>query len=54
LVKIINKVESDITIELEEIVFSKKHGHEICIMHFVGKNIFPKMTTEEISSWQAM
>jgi hypothetical protein len=46
--KFIDKIESDITLELEEIIFSKKHGHEICVMHLVGKNAFPKMTAEEI------
>ncbi len=48
--KILDKVESDVTIELEEISFCKKYGHEICIMRLVGKNIFPKMSAEEILS----
>lgn len=53
--KLLNKVEPGITLELDEIVYSKKHGHDICVMHLVGKNIFPKMTAEEIlSNKQAM
>lgn len=48
--KILDKMEPDSTIELEEIVYSKKHGHEICIMRLIGKNIFPKMTADEILS----
>lgn len=47
---LIDKVESDITLELDDIVYSKKHGHNICVMHIVGKNIFPKMTAKEILS----
>lgn len=53
--KLLNTNDSVITLELDDIVFSKKHGHEICVMRIVGKNIFPKMTTEEIlSNKQAM
>lgn len=48
--KFFDAIESEATLELEEIIYSKKHGHEICVMHLVGKNIFPKMTTEEILS----
>lgn len=46
--RLLNTSDSVITLELDDVIFSKKHGHEICIMRIVGKNIFPKMTTEEI------
>lgn len=53
--KLLNKIEPGVTLELDEIVYSKKHGHDICVMHLVGKNIFPKMPAEEIlSNKQAM
>ena len=48
--KVISKMEAEATLKLDQIIYSSKHGHEICIMHLVGKNIFPKMTTEEILS----
>ena len=47
---LINKSEENITLRLDSIEFSRKHGHEICIMQLVGKNAFPKMTTHEILS----
>ncbi len=50
LTKITNKIETDSTIELDEIIFSRRHGHNICVMHVKGKNIFPKMTAEQILS----
>lgn len=48
--KLLDKIESDVTLELDEIMFSKKHGHDVCIMHLIGKNTFPIMTTDEILS----
>lgn len=48
--KFLDKIEPDVTLELEEIKFSKKYGHDVCVMHLVGKNTFPVMTTEEILS----
>lgn len=53
--RFLTKIEPVVTFELDEIIYSKKHGHEVCIMHIVGKNIFPIMTAEEIlSNEQAM
>lgn len=46
----INKVEPEYTFRLVEIIFSEKHGHELCVMQIVGKNIFPKFTPEELLS----
>ena len=46
----INKVEPEYTFRLVEIIYSEKHGHEICVMQIVGKNIFPKFTPEELLS----
>ncbi len=40
----------NITLRLVELEYSSKHGHEICVMQLIGKNIFPKFTTEEILS----
>lgn len=48
--RLLDKIETDVTLELDELEFSEKHGHEICVMHLIGKNIFPKMTAEEILS----
>ena len=39
-----------ITLRLVELEYSAKHGHEICVMQLIGKNIFPKLTAEEILS----
>lgn len=47
---LLNRMEPDFTIELDDVIYSKKHGHEICVLHVIGKNIFPKMTTDEILS----
>lgn len=47
---IISKLEPEYTLRLVEIVYSKAHGHEICVMQLVGKNAFPKYTAEEILS----
>ncbi len=44
----INRIDQDITIELDAIIYCNKRGHEICVMHLIGKNVFPKMTTDEI------
>ncbi len=40
--------EDGATLALDEICYSKKHGHEICVIRMVGKNIFPRMATDEI------
>lgn len=45
---LIKKVEPTYTIKLIDIVYSKAHGHEICILQLVGKNTFPKYTTSEL------
>lgn len=47
---LINRIEPEFTFRLVDIVYSPKHGHEICVMQLSGKNIFPKFTTEEILS----
>lgn len=47
---LINKLEPEYTLRLDDIIYSKAHGHEICVMHLVGKNAFPKYTTEELLS----
>ncbi|MBA3537312.1 MAG: hypothetical protein H0T84_12000 [Tatlockia sp.] len=47
---LINKVEPEYTWRLVDIIYSKKHGHEICVMHLAGKSAFPKFTTEELLS----
>lgn len=46
----INKTEDNITLRLVAVEFSKRLGHEICVMQLVGKNVFPKMTTSELLS----
>lgn len=48
--KIISNLESKITYELDDIIYSKKHGQDVCVMRIIGKNIFPIMTSEEILS----
>lgn len=48
--KVLDKIDPEVTIELDEVIHSKKHGHEVCIMRLVGKNIFPIMSPEEILS----
>ncbi|WP_218813593.1 hypothetical protein [Rickettsiella endosymbiont of Dermanyssus gallinae] len=45
-----NRIEPEFTFRLVDIVYSPKHGHEICVMQLSGKNIFPKFTAEEILS----
>ena len=45
---LLEKLEPEVSLVLDDIVYDKKYGHEICVMRLVGKNIFPKMTTEEI------
>lgn len=47
---LVNKLEPEYTIRLEDIIYSKSHGHEICVMQLVGKSAFPKYTTEELLS----
>lgn len=44
----VRKLEPEFTLRLVDIVYSKSHGHEICVMHLTGKNAFPKCTTEEL------
>lgn len=46
--KLLDKLEPEVSLELDEIIYDKKYGHEICVMRLIGKNIFPKMTAEEI------
>ncbi len=45
---LLDKLEPEISLELDEIIYDKRYGHEICVMRLIGKNIFPKMTAEEI------
>lgn len=40
----------NITLRLVELEYSAKHGHEICVLQLIDKNIFPKLTSEEILS----
>lgn len=47
---LINKIEPEYTWRLVDIIYSKKHGHEICVMHLAGKSAFPKFTAEELLS----
>ena len=47
---LVNKLEPEYTLRLEDIIYSKSHGHEICVMQLVGKSAFPKYTTEELLS----
>jgi hypothetical protein len=49
-IKTILDKSENITLRLVELEYSSKHGHEICIMQLIGKNIFPKLTAEEILS----
>ncbi|MGC1182384.1 hypothetical protein [Legionella sp.] len=45
---LVNKFEPQYTLRLDDIIYSKSYGHEICVMQLVGKNAFPKYTTEEL------
>lgn len=45
-----NRIEPEFTFRLVDVIYSPKHGHEICVMQLSGKNIFPKFTAEEILS----
>lgn len=45
-----SRLEPEYTLRLEDIIYSKSHGHEICVMQLVGKNAFPKYTTEQLLS----
>jgi hypothetical protein len=47
---LINKMEPEYTFKLVDIIYSSKHGHELCIMQLTGKNAFPKYTPEELLS----
>ena len=47
---LVKKLEPEYTLRLEDIIYSKSHGHEICVMQLVGKSAFPKYTTEELLS----
>src|SRR5687768_7435016 len=48
--RLVNKLEPEYTLKLEDIIYSKSHGHEICVMQLVGKSAFPKYTAEELLS----
>lgn len=41
---LIKGVEPQYSIKLIDIIYSKSHGHEICVLQLVGKNSFPKYT----------
>ena len=45
---LIKKVDPVYTIRLEDIIYSKSYGHEICILQLVGKNSFPKYTAAQL------
>ncbi|MFA5958996.1 MAG: hypothetical protein WC785_00590 [Tatlockia sp.] len=47
---LVNKLEPQYTLRLDDIIYSKSHGHEICVMQLVGKSAFPKYTTQELLS----
>ncbi len=44
----LDRLEPEVSFELDDIIYDKKYGHEICVMRLIGKNVFPKMTAEEI------
>lgn len=46
---ILDKNET-ITLRLVELEYSARHGHEICVIQLINRNIFPKLTAEEILS----
>lgn len=47
---LVDKLEPEVTLELESIEYNPFYGHEICVLRLVGKNSFPKLTTHEILS----
>lgn len=48
--KFVSKFEPQYTLRLVDVIYSKSHGHELCVMQLAGKNAFPKYTTEELLS----
>lgn len=46
--KLIRKVEPQYSIKLIDIIYSKSHGHEICVLQLVGKNSFPKYSAADL------
>lgn len=47
---LVSRVEPEYTFKLVGVEYSKKHGHEVCVMQLTGKNTFPKLTPQEILS----
>lgn len=47
---LVNRLEPEYTFKLIDIIYSKAHGHEICVMQLAGKSSFPKYTAEELLS----
>jgi hypothetical protein len=45
---LIRRVEPQYSIKLIDIIYSHSHGHEICVLQLVGKNIFPKYCTADL------
>ena len=45
---LIKGVEPQYSINLIDIIYSKSHGHEICVLQLVGKNSFPKYSAAEL------
>ena len=45
---LVKKLEPEYTIRLADIIYSKSHGHEICVMQLSCKNAFPRYTAEEL------
>lgn len=46
--KFVNNWEPHFTFKLIDIIYSKSHKHEICVMQLVGKNSFPIYTAAEL------
>ena len=47
---LVQRVERDYTMRLKDIVYSKAHGHEICIMQQLGRSSLLEYTVEELLS----
>ena len=45
---LIRGVEPQYSIKLIDIIYSKSHGHEICVLQLAGKNTFPKYTAADL------
>ncbi|MGQ3891822.1 hypothetical protein [Legionella sp. CNM-4043-24] len=45
---LVRKLEPEFTLRLVDVIYSKAHGHELCVMQVVGKNAFPTCTAEEL------